>query len=206
MIESSPAQNYGDLLRAVPGVNVSQTSARDINITARGATSTLETSQLALLDGRSIYQDFFGFVAWDFLPVDTSEIAQIEVIRGPASAVWGANAMRGVVNVISKTPRQLDGTSVTLGYGAVNRDVEGRAVMSAYTLHGVELAGLEARFQSTQPFGSSYRVNLTHADAVNDRWAYKISAGFNGMDALALPIDTVPRDLDPRHRRWGLSR
>lgn len=87
MIESSPAQNYGDLLRAVPGVNVSQTSARDINITARGATSTLETSQLALLDGRSIYQDFFGFVAWDFLPVDTSEIARIEVIRGPASAV-----------------------------------------------------------------------------------------------------------------------
>ena len=174
MIESSPAQNYGELLRAVPGVNVSQTSARDINITSRGATSTLETSQLALLDGRSIYQDFFGFVAWDFLPVDTSEIAQIEVIRGPASAVWGANAMKGVVNVISKTPRQLDGTSVTLGYGAVNRDAEG----------------------SDLGTGSSYRLNVTHADAVNDRWAYKISAGFNGMDALARPSGTVPIDED----------
>ena len=104
VIESSPAQNYGDLLRAVPGVNVAQTSARDINIVTRGATSTLSTSQLALLDGRTIYQDFFGFVAWDFLPVDTGEIAQIEVIRGPASAVWGANALSGVVNVITKTP------------------------------------------------------------------------------------------------------
>jgi outer membrane receptor protein involved in Fe transport len=175
-IESSAAQNYGELLQTVPGVNVAQTSARDINVTSRGATSTLETSQLALLDGRSIYQDFFGFVAWDFLPIDTSEIAQIEVIRGPASAVWGANAMKGVVNVISKTPRQLDGDYVTLGYGAVNRDAGDRG--------------------NNLGTGSSYRVNVTHADAVNDRWAYKISAGVNGMDALARPTGIVPVDQE----------
>ena len=67
--------------------------------------------QLALLDGRSLYQDFFGFVMWDFLPVNLNEVKQIEVIRGPASAVWGANALYGVVNVISKTPREMQGTS-----------------------------------------------------------------------------------------------
>ena len=54
----------------MPGVNVSQTSARDVNITSRGATSTLSTTQLALIDGRSVYLDFFGFVGWDFLPVN----------------------------------------------------------------------------------------------------------------------------------------
>ena len=54
----------------MPGVNIAQTSARDFNITMRGATSTLATSQLALLDGRSLYLDFFGFVAWDLLPVN----------------------------------------------------------------------------------------------------------------------------------------
>ncbi|HEY7515670.1 MAG TPA: TonB-dependent receptor plug domain-containing protein, partial [Vicinamibacteria bacterium] len=59
-IESSPAQNYGDLLRSVPGLNVIQMSARDINMTSRQGTSTLSNSQLALLDGRSIYLDFFG--------------------------------------------------------------------------------------------------------------------------------------------------
>ena len=69
-------------------------------------------SQLALLDGRSLYQDFFGFVMWDFLPVNLNEIKQIEVIRGPASAVWGANALNGVVNVITKSPREMQGTSV----------------------------------------------------------------------------------------------
>ena len=77
----------------MPGVNVTQVSARDINITSRAATGTLATGQLALLDGRSLYQDFFGFVMWDFLPVDLNEVKQIEVIRGPASAVWGANAV-----------------------------------------------------------------------------------------------------------------
>ena len=79
----------------------------------RGATGTLATGQLALLDGRSLYQDFFGFVMWDFLPVNLNEIKQIEVIRGPASAVWGANALNGVVNVITKSPREMQGTSVT---------------------------------------------------------------------------------------------
>ena len=64
----SPAQNYGDLLRAVPGMNVIQMSARDINLTTRQATSTLANSQLVLLDGRSIYLDFFGLVLWDFVP------------------------------------------------------------------------------------------------------------------------------------------
>ena len=94
--------NFAELLRSVPGLNITQVSARDINVTTRGATGTLATGQLALLDGRSLYQDFFGFVMWDFLPVNLNEIKQIEVIRGPASAVWGANALNGVVNVITQ--------------------------------------------------------------------------------------------------------
>ena len=104
-----------------PALNITQVSARDINVTTRGATGTLATGQLALLDGRSLYQDFFGFVMWDFLPVNLNEIKQIEVIRGPASAVWGANALYGVVNVITKSPREMQGTSAILGLGGVRR-------------------------------------------------------------------------------------
>ncbi len=103
-IALSPAQNYADLLRGVPGLNITQTSARDINMSSRSATGTLDPSQLVLIDGRSVYQDFFGFVMWDLLPVDFSDIDRIEVIRGPGSAVWGANAMSGVINVITKSP------------------------------------------------------------------------------------------------------
>ena len=105
-IALSPAQNYADLMRGVPGLNVIQTSARDVSMSSRSSTNTLDASQLVLIDGRTVYLDFFGFVAWDLLPLDFSEIEQIEVIRGPGSAVWGANALSGVVNIITKSPRQ----------------------------------------------------------------------------------------------------
>jgi iron complex outermembrane receptor protein len=114
-IARSAADDYGDLLRNVPGLNVSQTSVRDINMTGRGATSTLANSELVLVDGRSIYLDFFGFVMWDLVPIQTDEVDRIEVVRGPGSAVWGANAMSGVVNVITRRPKDMLGTTVVVG-------------------------------------------------------------------------------------------
>ena len=173
-IQNSPATNVGDLLRALPGVNVSQVSARDVNITSRGATGTLSTSQLALVDGRSVYLDFFGMVMWDLVPTNPSEIRQIEVIRGPASAVWGANAMTGVVNVITRTPRELaarEGNSLTVGVGSFARDTSAAGPKSA---------------------GSLFYVNGTHAEAVNDHWAYKISAGYFTQDPLPRPVGVIP--------------
>jgi len=177
VIETSPATNIGDLLRAVPGMNVTQVSARDVNITTRGATSTLATSQLALVDGRSVYLDFFGMVMWDLLPTNPREIKQIEVVRGPASAVWGANAMSGVVNVITKTPRELakeGGNSVTIGAGVFGRNVTGR----------------------DQDNGSLFYVNGSHAEAVNDRWAYRLSAGYFSQDPLPRPAGTIPNSFN----------
>jgi iron complex outermembrane receptor protein len=176
VIQSTPATNYAELFRSVPGVNLTQTSARDFNITMRGATSTLATSTLALLDGRSLYLDFFGFVAWDLLPVNPNELRQIEVIRGPASAVWGANAMNGVVNFISKTPRELNGNSATITFGSFNRD----------TTKGEKLGN-----------GSLFGINATHARAVNERWAYKISAGGYTQDAFARPTGVIPNGATP---------
>jgi len=161
-IQIAPSQNFAELLRSVPGVNITQTSARDINVTSRGSTGTLATGQLALLDGRSLYQDFFGFVMWDFLPVNLGEVKQVEVIRGPASAVWGANALNGVVNVITKSPREMQGTSAVLGFGTFDR-------------------------ANGEDAGSVWYVSGTQAAAVNDRWAYKISAGGYSQDPLSRP-------------------
>ena len=119
-IENAPADDYGDLIRNVPGVNVTQLSARDINVSSRQSAGTLTTGQLVLADGRSLYLDFFGFVMWDYLPVDTREVKQIEVLQGPSSSVWGANAMQGVVNVITKSPREMQGTNLVLGGGELS--------------------------------------------------------------------------------------
>jgi outer membrane receptor for ferrienterochelin and colicin len=177
-IQNTPGTNIGDLLRAVPGINITQLTARDVNMTTRGATSTLATSQLALVDGRSVYLDFFGMVMWDLVPTTASEIKQIEVIRGPASAVWGANAMSGVVNVITMSPRELvaggAGSSFTIGAGFFDRDATG----------------------NDNGTGALFYVNGTHAEAVNDRWSYKISAGYFGQDALPRPTGTIPNSFN----------
>jgi outer membrane receptor for ferrienterochelin and colicin len=168
-IQHATSQNFAELLRPVPGVNMTQASARDINVTSRGATGTLATGLLALLDGRSLYQDMFGFVMWDFMPVNLNEIKQIEVIRGPASAVWGANALYGVVNVISKSPREMQGTSATFGFGGFSG-------------------------ANGQDGGPLWYVSGTHAQAVNDRWAFKLSAGAYSQDPFARPTGTIPCD------------
>jgi outer membrane receptor protein involved in Fe transport len=117
-IETTAADNYGDLLRGVPGLNVVQTSARDVGIRTRGASGVAEHRQLTLLDGRSIYLDFYGVVLWDFIPVNVDEVKQIEILRGPGS-LWGANALSGVINVRTKSPRELSGGSVSLGIGQI---------------------------------------------------------------------------------------
>ena len=176
-LASTPAQNYGDLLRALPGVNVIQLSARDVNVTNRQGTSTLTNSQLVLLDDRSIYLDFFGLVLWDFLPSNLSDIRQIEVIRGPASAVWGANALTGVVNVITKTPRQAPGTTVSISGGFFDRDA-GSGVGK-----GV---------------GKLFGANATVAQAPNAIWSYRVSAGYFNSDPLPRPTGRIPPIQDPR--------
>jgi outer membrane receptor protein involved in Fe transport len=187
-IQNSAAVNIGDLMRAVPGLNVTQVSARDVNITARGATGTLATSQLALVDGRSVYLDFFGMVMWDLVPTNPNDIRQIEVIRGPASAVWGANAMTGVINVITRSPRELaarGGTSLTIGVGAFDRDVNDNGASS----------------------GSLFYVNGSHAEAVNERWAFKLSAGYLTQDPLPRPTGAINAQgtLYPDYTNQGTS-
>ena len=175
-IATSPAQNYGDLLRSTPGLNVIQTSARDINMTSRQSTSTLATSQLVMLDGRSIYLDFFGLVLWDFVPQSTSEIKQIEVVRGPASAVWGANALTGVVNIITKSPRDAEGFNLNLQGGLFNRSKGSR---------------------EDDGSGYLYGANFSYAQAPSEKLAWRLSAGYFNSDPFSRPVGRIPLDCHP---------
>jgi outer membrane receptor protein involved in Fe transport len=176
-LETTPAQNYGDLLRSVPGVNAVQTSARDINLTSRQSTSTLSNSQLVLVDGRSVYLDFFGLVLWDLVPSPNSnQVKQVEVVRGPASVVWGANALTGVVNIITKTPRESEGFGFNLSAGLINRDGGSRAADGD---------------------GYSYGGNFFYGNVINDTWSWKIDAGYLSVDPYSRPEGNVPLDCHP---------
>ncbi len=116
-LEQRPADLLVDQLRRVPGINVVQFSARDVNIASRSATGGINNSTLALTDGRTLYQDFLGFVMWEFAPTDLSLVDRIEVVRGPASSLWGANAVGGLVHVLTRSPRDTLGGRAKLEGG-----------------------------------------------------------------------------------------
>jgi iron complex outermembrane receptor protein len=118
-IEALGANNFAGLLQQVPGLNIAQFSARDIEINSRASTGILSNSMLVLVDGRSFVQPFYGAIYWDLMTTTTDEIKQIEVVRTPASALWGANALGGVVDIQTKSPRDVDmqGLRGSVGFG-----------------------------------------------------------------------------------------
>lgn len=107
-IRMSGATNIPDVLRRVVGVDVMQLSAAQPDIGIRGFNRPLANKVLVLIDGRSVYQDILSTPLWGVLPISLQEVERIEVVRGPGSAVYGANAVTGVVNIITRTPGEGD--------------------------------------------------------------------------------------------------
>jgi iron complex outermembrane recepter protein len=116
-IRRSGAANIPDLLRMVPGLDVAQIDANTWAITARGFNSQFANKLLVLIDGRAVYTPLFGGAFWDTQDVPLEDIDRIEVIRGPGGSVWGANAVNGVIDVITKRAADTPGTLVTGGAG-----------------------------------------------------------------------------------------
>lgn len=117
-IRLSGVQFLPDLLRRVPGFEVLTLSATDYSVGVRGFTNRLSNNVLILVDNQSIYNDAIGATFWSAIPVELADIERIEVVRGPGSAVFGANAYTGVVNIITKRPQDVDGAEA--GFRAGN--------------------------------------------------------------------------------------
>lgn len=109
-IRLSGLTNIPDLLRRVVGVEAMSKSAGHTDISIRGFNRELNNKVLVLVDGRTTTWDFLGSTLWNTLPISIDDIDRIEVIRGPGSAIYGANAMTGVVNIITRTPGEGDNT------------------------------------------------------------------------------------------------
>ncbi len=93
--------NPGNALRRVAGVSIMSSDPADPQINIRGLNQRLSNRTIVLVDGRSVYLDFIGVTLWNLLPVNMEDIERIEVIRGPASALYGADAFSGVINIIT---------------------------------------------------------------------------------------------------------
>jgi iron complex outermembrane recepter protein len=120
-IRRSGATNIPDLLRMVPGVDVAQVDANRWAISIRGFSDQHADKVLVLVDGRSVYSPSFSGVFWDMVDVPLEDIDRIEVIRGPGGTVWGANAVNGVINIITKKASATQGGLISAGTGSGDR-------------------------------------------------------------------------------------
>ncbi len=103
-IRLSGVQEPAFALRRVAGVSILHTDPGNPQINIRGLNQRLSNRTVVLIDGRSAYLDFLGTTLWNFLPFNAEDIERIEVIRGPASALYGADAFSGIINVITRNP------------------------------------------------------------------------------------------------------
>lgn len=116
-IKRSGATTIPDALRMVPGVNVAQSASHQWAVSARGFNGQFANKLLVLIDGRSIYTPIFSGVIWDVQDVMLEDIERIEVIRGPGATLWGANAVNGVINIITKSSKDTAGNYAKIGTG-----------------------------------------------------------------------------------------
>lgn len=177
VIGATTGTTFAESLRSVPGLNVTQLGVRDFNVATRTSSGTTTRSQLVLVDGRSVYLDFFGIVLWDLMPFQPDDVSQIEVVKGPASASWGVNALTGVVNIVTRPPRETPGATLTFSAGWADRN--------AGTTRG-------------QPAARLAGVGATVSRAPTERLAYRVSAGYFHSDAFARPVGRIPPVPDPR--------
>lgn len=133
MIRRSGATALPELFRMVPGLNVARIDGNKWAISARGFNQRFQDKLLVQVDGRTVYTPAFSGVYWDTVDSPLEDIERIEVIRGPGASVWGANAVNGIINVITKSAKDTPGSFVSGGAGTTEQGF-------ATFRHGAEIA------------------------------------------------------------------
>ena len=121
-IRRAGATSLPEALRLAPNLQVARVDARNYAVTARGYSSPFENKLLVLIDGRTVYSPLFSGVFWDVQDVVLDDVARIEVISGPGATLWGANAVNGVINIITKSSAATQGALLAATIGRDARD------------------------------------------------------------------------------------
>ncbi|MGB0127524.1 MAG: TonB-dependent receptor plug domain-containing protein, partial [Rhodocyclaceae bacterium] len=196
-IEQSGATSIPEVLRMAPGVQVARLSQNRWAVSVRGFNGRFANKLLVLMDGRSIYSPLFSGVIWEAEDTLLEDIDRIEVVRGPGAAMWGANAVNGVINIITRRARDTQGSLLVAGAGTEERAFAafrhgGEAGEGHYRVWGkvfardesVNLAGNRASddwqagrvgFRGDWPLASGNRLTLSAAaynGTAGDTWDY----------------------------------
>ena len=196
-IRRSGADNIPDILRSVAGVDVRRYGASDVNVAIRGYNAANSPRVLVLLNGRQIYVDYHSYTAWATLPVQLEEIRQIEVIKGPNTALFGFNAIAGVINIVTFDPIFDTVNSVTARYGTQGN----QQLSTVVTAHLGDRAGL--RLSASEHGSREYSIDsmpmasgaLTSNYGSFPRHAYNRSVYAHGRAELPSGLD-VSTEID----------
>ncbi len=163
-IRRSGANSIPEMLRLAPNLQVARVDASQYAISARGFNSTTANKLLVLIDGRSVYTPLFSGVFWDVQDLPPEDIDRIEVISGPGGTLWGANAVSGVINIITRDSSETRGTQVGIGAGTDGRDIGLR--------HGGKL-GEDGSYRVSVKGLSRDHTDRENGNSADDAWQKK---------------------------------
>src|SRR6185295_10751788 len=176
-IRRSGATSIPEALRLVPGVNVARLDSNRWAVTIRGFNGQFANKLLVLVDGRSVYTPLFSGTWWDVADVPLEEIERIEVIRGPGAALWGANAVNGIINIITKPASQTQGDFASTTVGTQDRFL-------GYLRRGGELE--DGHWRAWINYTNRGPLDLASGSEGGDQWDL-VRAGFRADHAPAGP-------------------
>jgi iron complex outermembrane recepter protein len=179
-IRRSGATSIPEALRLADNLDVAQKNSHDWAISARGFNTALANKLLVLIDGRSVYTPLFAGVSWDEQDYLLHDIDRIEVISGPGGTLWGANAVNGVINIVTKSAKDTQGLYVEGGGGSELRD-----------FGGARYGGTLASNVYYRVYGKYFDRNsevFANGDDASDSW--NMGQGGFRMDVLPSPQNT----------------
>ena len=196
-IRRSGHRTIAEALRLVPGMYVGRINASSWLIGSRGLTgsSLTATRYLVLIDGRLVYDPLISTTFWDTTDLVLADVERIEVIRGPGATLWGANAMNGVVNIVTKSARDTQGTLVQLGAGT-----QGQSEVDLHRGVAVDADSwlrLWAKYSADGDFKNAQGVSL-HDEWSNVHGGFRYDKAIDLRTALTLEGDAYhhPRAME----------
>jgi iron complex outermembrane recepter protein len=149
-IRRSGVTSLPEALRLAPILQVARIDASQYAISGRGFNNAIGNKLLVLIDGRTVYTPLFSGVFWDQQDVMLEDVERIEVITGPGATLWGANAVNGVINVLTRSARDTQGTLVSAGAGNMETGVAARHGIALGEQGGFRVYGKATRLQNTE--------------------------------------------------------